>query len=99
MSAGFVSGLRWGHRRLLPVLSDPGNCCGCRRSFGTAQASMGLFGSVAKFIKDRKKPVVSVINLHGTIMADGGGPKFGPKKINIENTRKVVDRVRPGGVW
>jgi len=45
---------------------------------------------VRKAVQDRDKPVVSVINLHGTIMAKRGG--FGTKFINIDSMRKDIDK-------
>jgi len=46
--------------------------------------------NIRKAVEDRKKPVVAVINLHGTIQAKQGG--LGSKYINIDTKRKEIDK-------
>jgi len=59
---------------------------------GTVAAAIG--GLVAfRTIKEEygTSPRVSVLNLHGTIMQGRGSP-IGGKLINLENTRKLIDK-------
>lgn len=45
---------------------------------------------IRKAVEDRNKPVVAVINLHGTIHAKRGG--LGNKFINIDSKKKDIDK-------
>lgn len=55
----------------------------------------GFFQKVGKALADRKKPTVSVVYLHGIIAAGkGGGLGGGRTKINLETTRRIVDKGR-----
>lgn len=58
---------------------------------GVAAAVGGIMTAKAAKEQFGKTPRISVINLHGTIMQGKGSP-IGGKLINLESTRKMIDK-------
>ncbi len=76
----------------MKLLVPSSSCLRCR-SLSTTPVSQGVLKKVNEYIAERKKPVVSVLNLHGIIMAGkSGGLGGGQPKLNIDNTRKLIDK-------